>query len=247
MSLFKTVRAREQQRSTYKLDSVLKEFIGIGKLRFAYLPDNITDLDWHKAMQTNHKLDYLIYMAIDAIGPEMLDEKTNDASRSLRATTGLSEISKAKSNPKRLGDDMHFDLLADNKVIGSTCKDMTTTLDAATPNITGWIITLASELEHTMGRCLITEYPLLETNITTHAFDVDVKSAYPSAQIVLNISKTTRHFELCKIDNLTTSQTREIGINLSNVDANALSLAQSCYNFPSLDTLLDNFKKEITS
>lgn len=245
MSLFKFIRSRDQQRPKYKLDAILNEFLNLGKLRFKSVPDNIVELEWHKVMQRHHKIEYMVYMAFDGIGCELLDEKTNDVSRSLRATLGVSELTDLKHNPKRLIDDKHFTLLEDGKVIGSTSGDMRDEFDSLTPSINDWICTLPSELEHRMGRRLITEYPLLDTNITAHAFDVDIISAYPTSEIVLNVSKTTRYLELCKIDGLNTSQTRAIGINLTNVNANALSLAQTCYGFPSLNDLLDKFQKEI--
>jgi hypothetical protein len=243
MALFRTIRNREQQRTSYSLDSVLSDYLNLKKLRFDYIPKGLSDLDWHKEMQTNHKIDYITYMAFDGISVELLDEKTNDVSKTLRAITGISELSTLKSRPKCLSDSLHFDLLENNRVIGSTGKNMVESLDTETPSIKNWIGVLASELEYNIGCSLINEYPNLHTNITTHSFDIDVRSAYPESEICLNVGKSTRAYELCGITGLNTEETRTFGINLTNVKTNCLSLAHTAFGFPKLDDLLKEFTK----
>jgi hypothetical protein len=138
---------------------------------------------------------------------------------------------------------MHFAFLKDGKVIGSTGSNMEDEFTKYLPTLNDWIICLPFELEHNIGRKLINEYPHLQTNITAHAFDVDVEGAYPTSEICLNISKATRILELCKIEGLSTIQQRELGINLTNANNNSLSLAQMGYGFPQLPTLLEKFKQ----
>lgn len=245
MALFKIIRDREQQRVSYSLDAVLTDYVELKKMKFEGMAEGLTRLDWHIEMQRFYKIEYLVYMTFDGISCEILDEKTGDVSKTLKGCVGLSELSNMKSNPKRLADDMHFTLLGDNKVIGSTSKDMTTPLCSYLPSLNDWIVALSSELEYKIGRCLINEYPTLETNITTDAFDIDVKSGYPTIEICCNISKTTKQFELCKIKGFSTDKQRSIGINMTSVKTNALSLANTCYGFPSLDKLLSEFQKVI--
>ena len=173
----------------------------------------------------------------------MLDEETGDVSKMLRGIIAVSELVSIKSTPKRLADDMHFSFLKDGKVIGSTGSNMEDEYTQYLPALVDWIICLQFELEHNIGRRLINEYPLLQTNITTHAYDVDVEGAYPTSEICLNISKATRVLELCKIEKLNTKQQRELGINLTNVNNNALSIAQVGYGYPELPNLLAKFKE----
>ena len=140
MFLFKKVRSqKEQQRNSYALDPTLKSELDLGKLNFESAADGLIKLDWHVEMQKNHKLEYMAYMAFDGIGVELLDEKTKDVARSFKGLTGISEIHKMASNPKRLSDDMHFILLADNKVSCTPSKDMTEAFDSLTPSKDGWI------------------------------------------------------------------------------------------------------------
>jgi len=241
MAVHRTVRARDPYRSSYKLDAVLKDFGVGGKLKFENLQEGLTELDWHKEMQRMYKIEYMVYMAWDGGSAIELDQKTKDASNSVRGMIGLSELSNMKSNPKRLSDDMYFELLKEDKVLTGTSNCMRDELDALTPSLVNWIITLPSELEHHMGRALINEYPKMHTNITTHAFDIDVVSAYPKTEIALNVSKTTRALELCKISGLSDKQQKSLGINMTNVKVNALSLAEKAYKFPDVDVLLQAF------
>ena len=246
MATFKLVRDREQSRGNYKLDSVLKEYINVGKLKTDLALGDLSDLEWHRVMQRNHPLEYSsAYMAFDGIGVEMLDEKTNDISKSLRAMSGISELSKMKSNPSKLADDMHFSYLSKGNVICSVSSDMTEILDEELPSIKGWIVTLPAELEDNIGCNLINEYTAAKTNITTHAFDVDVLGSYPHCEIVGNIGKSTRILEVCGIKGIKDSEeVRRFGINLSSVTANALSLATMAYGYPLLPAVLTEFKKE---
>lgn len=73
--------------------------------------------------------------------------------------------------------------------------------------------------------------------------DIDVKSAYPTGTSVLNISKSTRAYELCHMGNLNTAKQRAVGINLSSITTNALEIVEDTHKFPPLDELLAEFKK----
>ncbi len=241
MATYRVIRNRDPLRNDYSLDGVLKDELGIGKLYFDDIANKVSGANWHKTMQSNYKLEYLAYMVFDAISVELLNEKTKDISHSIKGFIGLSELTDIKSNPKRLADNIYFELLKDNKILGSTSDKMVSKLDEETPSLKGWISALSSELTDNVGLKLINEYPLLETNISTFCFDLDVSSAYPNAEIALNVSKTTRAFETCKIVGLSDNEYREIGINLTNIPNNALFLASKLYNYPDLTTLLEKF------
>ena len=244
MSAFRAIRAREQQRSSYGLDAILHEFLDIGKMKFDSIPEGITGKLWHQIMQKKHKIEYMVYLFGDGVFVELLNEKTKDLSESIRPQADTSSFDKFKSNPRRLATDFHFVMLTDNKVVGSTDKTMVTKLDAEIPSTKGWIITLAAELEEGLGMPVIKEYPTMSTNITLYAFDEDLTSAYPSGGLICNVSKDTNTFVLCKIEGLTKHQTRELGINLTSVVSNPLSLARRGFNFPDIDVLYNEFMEE---
>ena len=178
MATYRALRAREQQRSSYALDPVLHDELNLGKLKFNDVPENVSNLQWHILMQAKFKLNYMIYLAFDGIGLDLLDDKNKDLCYTIRGAVGVSEFSKLKSNPKRLSDDNYFELLREGKVIGCTSKDMTEELDEKTPSLNKWVICLASELEYNIGENIIEEYPLLRGNVSCHSFDVDVTSSF---------------------------------------------------------------------
>lgn len=245
MAVHKHVRAREQNRNSYSLDSVLEDFLNLHKLKFDNIASDLTGLEWHKEMQRFHKIEYGIYLGFDVVGPAILDELTKDISHSIRRDADISQLSKIKSNPTSLCNDLHFAFLDKNRVIGSTSSNMVDQFDSLTPSVKNWIITLPSELEHNIGRKFILEYPTMYTNVTTHCFDIDVKSAYPTGEVCLNVSKYTRAFETCEIIGLTKEKQRSIGINMTNVDVNCVTLAIDLYNFPTLPEWEEMFLREL--
>lgn len=92
-----------------------------------------------------------------------------------------------------------------------------------------------------MGINLINEYPDLETNIVTHSQDSDVKSCYPTAGSVLNVSKGTSRVEVCGVVDQGDSLTRRQGINMTAIKVNALEIAKDLYNYPDIDDVLKEF------
>lgn len=241
MAVHRAVRGRDQLRSSYKLDSVLHDYIDVGKLKFNGIAEDLTDLAWHKEMQRYHKIEYIVYMAFDGLSEELLDEKTQDISISTRPLLGFSELTRMKSNPGKLADDMHFNVLPKGKVIGSTGPDMSTPLDSFTYDVNGWVLTLSSDLVYDIGLNLINEHKNVKTNISAFVFDVDVASAYPTTEITNNVGKTTCQIETCGIKGLSVKESRAFGINLTNVKGNCLQLARDAYGFPHLDVLLEKF------
>lgn len=244
MCLFKRVRVREQQRNSYSLDAILESELDITKLKFKEA-DGLTRLAWHECMQSKHKEEYLAYNIFDCISVERLDEKTGDVAKSLRPLVDISEMSKAASNPKRLADNFHFILEKRGDIIGSVSADLTEDLDRFTPKKSDWIITLAAELQYKIGRRLINEYPELETNIATHAEDIDVKSAYPTAGSIMNISKGTSRVEVCSMDGVPEMTRRSVGINLTAPKTNALEIANIAYGLATPQEFLEAFKRVI--
>lgn len=243
MAAHKHCRAREQNRNSYALDGILEEYIGEKKFDAPGVPKMNHNVDWHKMMQSDYKIEYLIYLGQDVVGPIKLDEKTKDISHSLRRDSDISELAKIKSNPTTLSDDLYFSYAEKNKIIGSTSADMRTPLDNETPSVKNWIVTVPSYLTHGMGGNFIEEYPKLETNIVAYVADVDASGAYPTSEICLNVSKNTRAFEVCSIEGLTTTMQRAVGINMTSVDMNCIMLANELFGLPTIPELEENFIK----
>lgn len=243
MCLFKRLRVREKQRNSYKLDAILSEEINITKLRLD-AAEGLEGLEWHYLLQTAYQIDYLIYNIFDCISVELLDEKTNDVAKGLRAAADISEIRRLNSNPKRLSDAMHFELFNQGKIIGSVSANMADDLCRLTPSMSGWIIALPAELQEGTGRRVILEYPCLETNIMVHSWDSDLASGYPTFGNILNVSKGTSRIEVCGIEGLKDIECRAVGINMSAIKTNAVEICQMVYDYPSMNELYTAFMQD---
>ncbi len=247
MALYRRIRINEQQKSSYALDSILNHVVKLRKLKFAGLAEGLVKTEWHKTMQSQHKLEYMVYMLFDGLSVEILDDKTKDVQQTLRASIGVSDIAKMSSNPRRLSDDIYVQIIKDGKILGTTGDTMETPYDKLTQSLDGWIVALPADLTYRIGRNFINEHPNIETNISVYAFDKDIKSAYPTFEIILNVSKATRDIEVYKMQGLTDAEFRKFGINLTNVKGNALTLAQAGWDYPELDDLLSDFKQRIAA
>lgn len=240
MCLFRMLRAVEQKMGSYSLDSVLQEKTNITKMKFKeadHIKSNTPD--WHMFMQRNHKLAYIAYNIFDCVAMEILDEEIKDVHKAFGPYCGISTFATAKSNPKRLADAYHFDLLSKGRVLCSTSNNMTDRFDSLVLPKTGWIITLDNTLPMT-DRIGINPYDgeyNLTSRIASHVYDSDVKSSYPSNQLALNMSRDTTLVEVCGIDGLTLEEHRLICINLTNVPANAVSIAETVLRMPCIDEL----------
>jgi hypothetical protein len=71
---------------------------------------------------------------------------------------------------------------------------------------------------------------------------LDVKSAYPYAQIIENISKSTTRREVVKIQGVSDDERRQIGYNLTAGRVNAVEYCTTVHKVPQLKDILDYFE-----
>jgi hypothetical protein len=244
MCAYRHIRTGKAEEQSYSLDSILNKELGVRKLKFKEA-DEYTGLKWHEFMQTNYKIEYIIYNRFDCISIEVLDEKTTDLSLTLPMFSGNSDFLNFKSQPRRAADVLHYYCLSKNKVIASTGSNMMEDMDSSTLGLDNWIITLPAHLVADNGLKMIEEYPELRSNCRSHVGDLDVSAAYPSNQIVFNVSKETTKKEICNVIGVNDYVARMEGIGLSAGHTNAISFVTNMFNFPQLSDLLDKFKKEI--
>ncbi len=236
MCAFKHIRTGRAEQPSYSLDAILNKELGIRKLKFKEA-DEYIGLAWHEFMQTNYKIEYIVYNRFDCISMLELDEKTKDLSLTLPLFSGVSDFCNFKSQPKRAVDNLHFYCLSKGKVIGATGSDMTDEADDETVSLEGWVVTLPAHLVADNGLCIIKEDSTLRTNIRLHVADLDISAAYPSTQICSNISKETTVREIVEIQGMNQQTARMQNINLSSGKTNALEYCQTMFNFPLLDDL----------
>lgn len=139
MCAFRHIRTGEAEKPSYSLDFILNDVLGIRKLKFKEA-DHVSGLKWHQLMQTEYKLEYVIYNVFDCISMEELDEKTKDLCLTLPMMAGSSDFENFKSQPRRVVDELHrFVIKTQNKVIGTTSDQMSDDLDSLTIGLKDWI------------------------------------------------------------------------------------------------------------
>lgn len=238
MCVYKRIRAAAGMVSSYGLDAALGRHLDLGKLKFNET-DHLSRTAWHEAMQSNYKVEYIIYNIFDCIGLELLDEKINDLGRSFDALSGVSDYNNFDSTPTRIVDDLHFYVEKRGKVIATAPgrDDILHPYDNYVIDMKKWIATLASYLMHDNGIPIIKELPDTNSMARAHCCDIDIEGTYPNGEDIMNISKETTYRELHLIRGLTEADRRQVGINLSGGVANAVEICNKVLQLPSLSQL----------
>lgn len=170
MVVYAMIRKAKGNEPSYALDAILNKVLGVRKLNFD-VADKYSKLAWHVFMQTNYKIEYLIYNIFDCISVELLDEKTKDLSITLGELCGFSEYQHFNSTPKQLADDLHFFHLEEGKVIACISDQMEDELDALVIGRNGWICTLPTHLMEDNGLYVLEDFPKLRSMIRAHVAD----------------------------------------------------------------------------
>lgn len=245
MCLYRKLRfTKGMAAGGYSLDAVLKEELGIRKLKFKEA-DHLTGGQWHAFMQANYRIEYAIYNCFDTISMQELDEKTGDLSKQIGLHSGHSEYNRFPSQPRRTWDDMHFECLAVDKVAATTSDTMRTEMDALTVDLKGHIVTLPSHQHFDTGMTILEELPDFAVSIWAHVADLDVEATYPTEEALFNISKETTACELVAIEGIDERTQRSIGINLTGGHVNAVEICTRVFKAPTLDTLLADYRAEM--
>lgn len=244
MCIYKRIRAAAGMVSSYGLDAALGRHLDLGKLKFNET-DHLSRTAWHEAMQTNYKIEYIIYNIFDCIGLELLDEKINDLGRSFDALSGVSDYHNFDSTPTRIVDDLHFYVEKRGKVIATAPArdDILHKYDDYVVDMKKWIATLASYLMHDNGIPIIKELPHVNSMARAHCCDIDIEGTYPNGEDIMNISKETTYRELHLIRGLTEDERRQVGIDLSGGVSNAVEICTKVLQLPSLSQLGDIYMK----
>lgn len=246
MCLFRSLRVVEGMRRSYSLDAILEDELGIRKLEID-LPGvgKNHNLDWHRAMQRDHRYEYMAYNLFDTISMERLDEEVNDISKKLKPFADGSEFSQVKSNPRRLANCLHFFLLEKGKIIASTGKEMREETDHMVLGKRDWVITLANELTKRHGAEVFDPaYSSdLISRVAVFIFDNDISSGYPNGQKATNNAKETTLVEVSKIRGKGEETLRRVAVNMTNPEGNAIAICTEVLDLPPIDEALFIFEE----
>lgn len=187
MLCYRQVRTGAAEERSYSLDATLeRENVGVQKLRCegaSHVPEG--SLVWHEIMQTTFKLEYIVYAAFDCISMEMLEEKIQDIGVKMPIFAKASDLQVFNSQPRRKVTELHFDLLEDGLVIGTT-GDMKIKLDDEIYQTDGLIITLKLWVADT-GLPVLKDVPGYRTNVRVHVGDGLFRSPVVSNHYVKNL------------------------------------------------------------
>ncbi|UKZ10897.1 DNA polymerase [Vibrio phage C-ZP2022] len=237
MCVFRMLRVIKGKRHSYSLDAILNDELGIRKLEIPGVDGN-HNLNWHRFMQLNKKIEYLVYNLFDCISVELLDEETTDLSKKIGLYADGSDFSSLSSNPKRLANAIHLFLVEKGKVLCSTADDMTEEFDKFVLDKRDWIVTLANELADESGIALYKELPNLLTRAAVGVADIDITSGYPNAQFIANVSKSTTLAEVCSISGLNRNQIKQLSVDLMACPANAYEICTRVLEMPEFDEVV---------
>lgn len=243
MCVYKRIRMARQNMSSYSLDNIMKEEVGLGKLTFEEA-DAYSGLEWHVFMQTNYKVEYGVYNIFDCIGVEILDDKTKDLQLVISTQSRASEYTIYNSQPRRLVDDFYFFCRDRGYILASCSNEMIHELDAYVVGMNQWIVTLPSHQTVENGVKAIKELPNIATSIRRHVADLDIVSTYPNVQVILNISRETTLYEVYRLVGCNENQLRMAGINLTGGHTNAVEIVVDLMKAPSFDLILEEFIKD---
>lgn len=270
MCAYKHIRTGQQELfGGYSLENVLQTTLKRGKLKFD-AADGYEELNWHTFMQSNYKVEYLVYNFWDSFSMLESDQVTKDLCFTLPSYSGISDFADFKSQPRRIVDALHFFFLARGYVIGTTgYQEKPEDIDDDVGMDDDDVLTSGEDGEdledetsqyangdHTLGlkgwiltlqaSNSVMGLKLLSddngfTNIRLLTYDIDAVSSYPTCTSVGNVSKTTTLTEVITVEGIEDNVFRMQNLNLVIGQANAIEYCENMFNAPSPEELLDLF------
>ncbi|MND13064.1 hypothetical protein D3C81_22930 [compost metagenome] len=248
-AVYRNIRRAKGKEPSYALDKILKKNLGedFGKL---YFPTGDSSahpgsVEWHMQMQKYFKIPYVVYNVYDCLGVELLDEKVTDLNTQIGILSGSSEYSIFNSNPKRNVNDFYFDMLKEGMMTGTLSDRMEDELDRLLLGKEDWIVTLPTSLVEANGVYMIKDLPSVRSFVRRYTSDADIGSTYPNGEIIMNLSKMTTMYEVCRIAGVTASKQRLVGINLTGGPVNSIEIMTDVMKAPDPFELLEAFEEEL--
>jgi len=250
-AVYRNIRLAKGKEPSYALDAILKKNLGEewGKLYFPMGDSKAHpgSVEWHMQMQKDFKINYVVYNVYDCIGVELLDEKVTDLNTQIGILSGSSEYTIFNSNPKRNVNAFYFDMLKEGFVAGTLSDQMEDELDKLLLGSDEWIVTLPGHLVERNGLFMIKDLPSVRSFVRRYTSDADIGSTYPTGEVILNLSKMTTMYEVCRIAGVTASKQRLVGINLTGGPVNAIEVMGDVMKAPDPWQLLEAFEKELSA
>lgn len=243
-------KAKGKESGGYGLEALSTRQLGVGKLKYPTEDTKVPPgtLHWHMDMQRQYKVRYGVYNIIDSLGVWIIDKKNNDLSSQISALAGSCDYSRFNSQPTINSIDMMFSIMKKRKkIICSTSDQMEDENDGLVTKKDGWIVTFPCHNVVDTGVYLFSDMPEVRSSIHMFGADADVETTYPTAEIIMNLSKETTVAEPCKIAGVGREAQRLASINITGGLVNSIEIMETICKTPTLDEWLDAFKQDMAA
>lgn len=256
MCTYKTLRISAPERPSYSLDAILNHELQRGKIKLEEV-SMYNGEQWHRVMQNQYKIEYMVYNIYDVIGMLELEEKVKDLSYSLPSGAGITDFDVFNRNPKKIVDAMFVYGQTLGFVPGTVAPkpkqnteeevveaseeeedDEDSVENNKTLSLKGWIVTLKQNYLLNDGLAIFNDLPNLKTNIRGLVYDSDVSGAYPHATACMNVSKETTLREIIEIEGYEEEVFRQQNLNIVTGEPNSLEYCNVMFKLPKLTDLL---------
>lgn len=250
MCLYGKLRTVHGKESSYRLNDVLVKNNIEGKLHFDELTElqNLSQVDWHRHMQTYEFYRYIVYNQADVVWIQLMEWLNRDVN-SLIVTCNTSHLSKFPRQTRKFADTMFIDGLKRNYILGVAGRDMKTNYDHEIDAVGGAVLD-PNRMDRTGLKCLM-EYPSLATYLYMYCNDVDFSGMYPNTSQAANISKETKlstalyiYAEHVQNYHSPRDAVEALFSYLACPQDNALRIAQEFFNLPGFVEMDTLFREE---
>ncbi len=108
-------------------------------------------------------------------------------------------------------------------------------------------VTLPTHSVERNGICMVKDLPTVRSFVRRYTSDADIGSTYPNGEIIMNLSKMTTMYEVCRIAGVTPSKQRLVGVNLTGGPVNSIEIMTEVMKAPDPFELLELFNRELGS
>lgn len=241
MCLYSILRTVKGKETKYSLDNILKINDLGGKLTFRDedpQTQNLSQLEWHRYMQTNDPYKYIIYNMFDCISLQLMEWKNNDLS-SMFILGGVSRLCKWNKQTRKVSDALYFNALESGMVTASPGMNMETEFDKMIEKIGGAV--LRPERTIDIGLKIFQDLPHLITMLHNMTGDFDFTGLYPNITAAMNISKETKLSTGLKIDERAGGYVQNYYSLIISLQENAVLLASRYFGLPTYTQMADRF------
>ena len=225
----------------YSLQNLLIKHGCDGKLSYEDKhTKSLSKKDWHGYMSTYKPLEYTIYANQDTVGMTNLENQIEDFTQAIPVFAGISDYLRYNSSTHRAICNGYLENIDKGLIIGTTPKNP---VDRSYLGTRGWIKTLSSDYIQEEVGLLITNIPVLVTNVTASADDMDCISSYPSDIQAGNISSGTTRAEILRVGTYSPKKFKDNNINIISSNANSVEYCNKMLGLPTLLEMRDLARK----